>query len=207
MTTTTPRHEPGERGEGVEGNAKLTSATGLVLLVMFAVEGYTVLDVRGLISLHVFLGILLVGPVVLKVASTLYRFGRYYLGDDRYVRRGPPHIILRVLGPFVTVTTLAVIGTGIGLIRDRPGGLLLTAHKASFIVWFAVMTLHVLGHVAGAAVETGRDLRRRSRGLLIRLTVLGLSLGVGVGVALTLYPHASGMLSHGHHRDLDQVGH
>ena len=51
---------------GVEGNTRLTSATGLVLLVMLAVEGYTILDVRGLITVHVFVGVMLVGPVLLK---------------------------------------------------------------------------------------------------------------------------------------------
>ncbi len=53
---------------GVEGNSRLTSATGIVLLVMLAVEGYTILNVRGLITLHIFLGIMLVGPVLLKIA-------------------------------------------------------------------------------------------------------------------------------------------
>jgi hypothetical protein len=95
---------PVQTHDGVEGNARLTSATGLVLLVLLAVEGYTILDVRGLITLHIFLGILLVGPVLLKIASTTHRFARYYLGAAEYVRKGPPHIVLRVIGPLVTVS-------------------------------------------------------------------------------------------------------
>lgn len=199
-----PQHavESGPTGDGVEGNARLTSATGLVLLVMLAVEGYTILNVRGLITLHIFLGILLVGPVLLKTASTTYRFARYYLGDREYVRKGPPHVVLRVIGPLVTLSTLAVLGTGIGLIWNRNGGLLLTAHQASFIVWVGLMTIHVLGHVRGALVESWRDVRRRSRGQRIRLAVVGISLVAGVGAALLLFPHASSWTSgHFHHRD------
>lgn len=53
-------------GAGVEGNTLLTSSTGVVLLVMLVVEGYTVLDVRGMITLHVFVGVMLIGPVLLR---------------------------------------------------------------------------------------------------------------------------------------------
>jgi hypothetical protein len=184
--------------EGVEGNARLTSATGLVLLILLAVEGYTVLDVRGLITLHIFVGILLVGPVVLKTFATTYRFARYYLGDQEYVRRGPPHIVLRVIGPLVTVSSLCVLGTGIGLIWVH-GGLLLTAHKASFIVWVALMTVHVLGHLREAAITGWTELRRSSRGRWIRLGLITASVIVGVGLALMLFPDANFWTSHLHH--------
>lgn len=198
-----PQHavEPITPGEGVAGNSRLTSATGLVLLGMLAVEGYTILNVRGLITLHIFLGILLVGPVLLKTASTTYRFARYYLGDHEYVRKGPPHIVLRVIGPLVTLSTLAVLGTGIGLIWNRSGGLLLTAHKASFIVWVGLMTIHVLGHIRGALVESLHEIRPRSHGQRIRLAVVAVSLLVGVGAALVLFPHASSWTNLSHHRD------
>jgi hypothetical protein len=190
---------PVQSADGVEGNARLTAATGLVLLVLLAVEGYTILDVRGLITLHIFLGILLVGPILLKIASTTYRFARYYLGTAEYVRKGPPHIILRVLGPLVTVSSLAVLGTGIGLIWDRSGGSLLTAHQASFIVWVSVMTIHVLGHLQGALLETWHELRRSSRWRRIRLGLVVASVIVGVGIALMLFPSASSWTSQHHH--------
>jgi hypothetical protein len=197
--TTVENAVPVQTDDGVEGNARLTAATGLVLLVLLAVEGYTILDVRGLITLHIFLGILLVGPVLLKIASTTYRFARYYLGSAEYVRKGPPHIILRVLGPLVTVSSLAVLGTGIGLIWDRSGGTLLTAHQASFIVWVSVMTIHVLGHLQGALRETWHDLRRSSRWRRIRLGLVVASVVVGVGIALMLFPSASSWTTQHHH--------
>jgi hypothetical protein len=189
---------------GVEGNARLTSATGIVLIVMLAVEGYTILDVQSLITLHIFLGIMLVGPVLLKIAATLYRFVRYYGGSPAYVRKGPPHIVLRVLGPLVTLSSLAVLGTGLGLlaVTDR-GGWLLTAHQASFIVWVSVMTIHVLGHVREAAVTSWREVRRRSPRRLWRLAALAAALLIGVGGAAALLPSAT----HWTHRSHDFGNH
>jgi hypothetical protein len=183
-------------GSGVDGNTRLTSATGIVLIVMLAVEGYTILDVRGLITLHIFLGIMLVGPVLLKVASTLYRFARYYSGSRPYVEKGPPHIVLRVLGPLVTISSLAVLGTGLALIGASRHGLLLTAHKASFIVWVAVMTIHVLGHIVEASVSSAREVRASSPGRRLRLAALVLAVAVGVGGAAILLPHATQWTQH-----------
>jgi hypothetical protein len=170
----------------------LTSVTGLVLLPLLAVEGYTLLDVHGMITLHIFLGTLLVGPVLLKVATTFYRFARYYRGAPAYVRKGPPQIVLRVLGPVVTLTSLVVLGTGVGLIfMHSQGGFLLFAHKASFVLWFGAMTVHVVGHVREAARSTWREMRLRSRGQRYRLAALLLALALGVGGAAALLPTAS----------------
>ena len=83
---------------GAEGNERLTGLTGMVLLVLFAAEGFTVLAVRQMLTLHFFLGMLLIGPVLLKLCSTIYRFARYYSGDAGYRRKGPPALPMRVLG-------------------------------------------------------------------------------------------------------------
>jgi hypothetical protein len=72
------------------GNERLTAMTGAVLLVLFVAECLTLLNIGNLLTLHVFLGMLLLGPVGLKIGSTLWRFTRYYTGSAAYVRRGPP---------------------------------------------------------------------------------------------------------------------
>jgi hypothetical protein len=187
-----PAESATETAPGVEGNSRLTSATGTVLLVMLAVEGYTILDVRGLITLHIFLGVMLVGPVLLKTGSTVYRFFRYYRGDANYVRKGPPNIVLRVIGPLVTISSLSVLGTGIGLLAVHDlGSLVLTAHKASFIVWVALMTVHVLGHLREALVTTWQELRQRSRRQVLRLSLIAIAIVAGVGLAAALLPSAT----------------
>ena len=133
---------------GAAGNERLTALTGATLLVLLAVEGVTIVFLRPLIQVHFFVGMLLIGPVVLKVGSTGYRFVRYYTGAPEYRRKGPPAPLLRLLGPIVVLTSLAVIGSGIALAFAGPGqDLMLKLHKASFILWFGAMTIHVLVYV------------------------------------------------------------
>jgi len=51
----------GEQGaDGADGNARLTGAIGLLLLVVLFVEGITILQVRQLITVHIFVGLVLV---------------------------------------------------------------------------------------------------------------------------------------------------
>jgi hypothetical protein len=139
------RHRRAERADGVVGNERLTAMTGAVLLVLFAAEGATILRLHELLTVHFFLGMLLLGPVALKVASTGYRFVRYYTGSAPYVRKGPPAWPMRLLGPMVMATSLGVIGTGVMLAVAGPGnGQWLFLHKATFVLWFGVMTIHIL---------------------------------------------------------------
>ena len=106
---------------GSEGNARLTSMTAVALLVLLALEGVTVLFIRPLISVHVFVGLLLVPPVALKLASTAWRFVSYYAGRADYVAKGPPQIVLRaVVAPLVVVSTLVLFGTGIAMLAVHP---------------------------------------------------------------------------------------
>jgi hypothetical protein len=130
---------------GAAGNERLTAMTGAVLLVLFAAEGVTILRIHELLTVHFFIGMLLLGPVALRVASTGYRFARYYTGSGPYVRKGPPAPLVRLLGPLVVATSLSVLGTGVLLAIIGPGNpRWLFLHKASFVLWFGVMTIHVL---------------------------------------------------------------
>lgn len=175
---------------GPEGNEKLTAMTGAILLVGFAVEGFTVLSVRRMLFLHFFVGMLLIGPVLLKIGSTAYRFVRYYSGSAPYVRKGPPSTVLRLLGPLVILTSVAVIGTGVMLAVRGPGagpwGFL---HKASFIVWFGVMTIHVLNYAPRLprmlAARTGRRVGGKPELFSGpgRWLALAVSLVVGIAIA------------------------
>jgi len=133
---------------GVDGNERLTAATGVVLIVLLAAEGVTILFLRPLFSAHVFIGMLLVPPVALKLASTGWRFLGYYAGRSAYVRRGPPRLPLRLLAPLVVASTIGVFATGVGLLVVGPaGGILVGLHKASFVVWLGSTGLHVLAHL------------------------------------------------------------
>jgi hypothetical protein len=157
---------------------------------MLAAEGLTIPFIRPLITPHVVIGMALVPIVLVKLGSTGYRFVRYYTGEPSYVRRGSPPALLRLLGPFVVVLTLAVLGSGIALLfaPSRSRADLLLLHKASFVLWFGAMTIHVLAHVGGTAKLAPRDWYGRSRhdiagtGIRQWLLVAGIAAGVLLGV-------------------------
>lgn len=171
---------------GVAGNARLTAANAAVLLVLLAVEGVTVLQVRQLLTPHVFIGMVLIPPVLVKVASTTWRFGRFYRGAPAYQRKGPPPVVLRLLGPVVVVLTVVLLASGVGLMLVSQSWLplLLKVHKASFVLWFGVMTIHVLGHLGEVFRLAPRDWLRRTRrevtGAGLRQWLIAGSLVVGV---------------------------
>jgi len=71
---------PPGRDHGVIGNERLTAWAGVVLLVLLAVELVTTVSLRSMMALHVFIGVALVGPLVIKLGSVGYRFVRYLHG-------------------------------------------------------------------------------------------------------------------------------
>jgi hypothetical protein len=192
---------------GSEGNARLTGMTGLVLLVLLAVEGVTILAIRPLLSVHVFVGLMLIPPVALKLAVTGYRFLRYYGHAVEYVRKGPPLLLMRILvAPGLIAATLVVFATGVALLVVGPGGgIVLGLHKASFFVWLGAFGVHVLAYalrVLGlAAADWGRG--PRTSGAALRVGVIAFALLVGLTVALAALPAAGPWLhwsgGHEHH--------
>ena len=165
---------------GTSGNEQLTAATGALLLVP---------------------------PVLLKMASTGYRFVRYYTSTPAYRREGPPATALRVLAPAVVLSTVVVFATGVALLLLGPSsrGSLLAIHKASFLVWIGLTAIHVLGHL----LELPRALKTDDEhgtalhpyggaGGAGRLLALGGVLVAGVVLAVLYIPQFTPWL-HAHH--------
>lgn len=182
-----PRVAP--RSGGVTGNARLTAAVAVALLILLAAEGVTIPFIGQLLGPHFFIGLMLVPPVALKLGSTGYRFVRYYTHDGPYVRKGPPPIALRLLAPGVVLTTIAVFGTGVALLfAGPPSHTLIFAHKASFIAWIALMSLHVLGHLLElpgiASADWRRDGPREARLAGAGMRASALAGAIALGVAL-----------------------
>ena len=181
---------PAQRSGGAEGNERLTAMTGAVLLILLAVECYTILRIGRLLTLHVFLGMLLLGPVALKAGSVLYRFARYYTGSSPYRRKGPPALLLRLIGPIILLLTACVFGSGImlavtGPSYGPPSGWLVV-HRISFVAWLFFIAIHVLAYVPrlpgllaaearGASVPDGETGGRAGAGRYARraMDVLG----------------------------------
>jgi hypothetical protein len=185
---------------GVEGNARLTAAAGAVLLVLLAAEGATIPWIRPLLSVHVFVGMLLLGPVALKLAVTGYRFARYYGGARDYVAKGPPAPLMRVIvAPVLVLSTLVLLGTGVALVAIGPGrGAILGLHKASFVVWFGATSIHVLVYVRRTVGHAFADWgRERLGGAGLRTALVVGAVAVGVVFALLTLPLA-GPWTHWH---------
>lgn len=199
VASAAPGQPRGRHSARTEANSRLTSAAGLVLVVLLAVQGVTILRIHRLLTAHIVLGLILIGPLVVKLGSTGWRFFRYYTGDADYERAGPPRPLLRVLAPLVVLTTLVVFASGIVLLIVRPGrgSSWLLIHKASFILWFGVMTVHVLAYVGQAAQRTFADLAGRGPAKVLatrrsRHIILGVSLiaGLVLGVAGRGWAHS-----------------
>jgi hypothetical protein len=188
-------------GGGPDGNERLTAASGAVLFMLLAAEGVTILSIRQLLSPHVFIGMLLIPPVALKLGSTGWRFARYYTGARAYREKGPPLLPLRLLAPVVVVSTIAVFATGVALLALGPSGrgLVLTLHKASFVVWLAATGVHVLAYLARLPRGLA-DWRPRSAhvsGATGRRLLVSGTLVVGAILAVATVQYAAPWIRHG----------
>jgi hypothetical protein len=61
---------------GRDGNEQLTAIVGTLLLIVLAIESATLLNLRSLLTMHAFVGMLLIPIVALKLASTGWRMLR-----------------------------------------------------------------------------------------------------------------------------------
>jgi len=104
----------------IERNKRLTATSATVLFVLIIVELVITANLVELISYHIFVGILIAGPLVVKMCSTGHRFFSYYTKSPNFVKAGPPNILLRLLAPFLVFFTVLVMISGFGLLVDMP---------------------------------------------------------------------------------------
>lgn len=180
---------------GAIGNERLTALVSLVLLVLIIVELVTSALLRIWLPAHTVVGVLLVGPLLVKMGSTGWRFLRYYTRAPAYVRRGPPPLVLRVLGPVLLATTLVMVGSGIGLVVTGPLQPFLLTHVFSSLVWLPLIAVHSLAHLQQVPRSIASDwsTRQGSRFPVRRRLRLGTNLGallLGVIAAVILFPAA-----------------
>lgn len=181
---------------GVIGNERLTALVSLVLLVLIIVELVTSAFLRVWLPAHTVVGVCLAGPLLVKMGSTFWRFLRYYTRAPAYVRRGPPPLILRVLGPVLLCVTLVMVGSGIGLIVAGPIQPFLLVHVFSALAWLPMIAAHSLAHLQQIPRDLADDwsTRRSSQSSAGRGLRLGVNLGallLGVIAAVLLFPAAT----------------
>jgi hypothetical protein len=191
------------------GNARLTAWTGLLLLGLLTLQGITLLALHNLISVHLFVGGVLVPLVLLKLTTTGWRMTRYYRRSHPYVAAGRPPLALRVLAPLLIVSSLALLGTGLSLAfigpnANRPfmhlagfGISALALHQGSAITWIALAGPHMLARVIPALRHVTRlGGRHRVAGGGLRLAVVALTAGVAVTAGFLVLHVGDGWTTH-----------
>lgn len=182
---------------GSRGNEILTSLNAVVLIVLIAVQGITVLALDSMIHIHLFVGVVLLGPVLLKLASTGYRFARYYAGAREYRAEGPPPMLLRVTAPVFVAATCGLFASGVAMLLDGEGSDSLNAvHVTSFWIWVACLALHVLLNgrevIARVRSEWLAGVRSRLPGAELRAGLVLASVLGGVLLAISLASKITG---------------
>jgi hypothetical protein len=188
----------GGRGHGLlnpDGNERLTASVGLVLIVLTVAELATnVLGLHQLLSVHVFIGFVLIPPVLLKLASTGWRFTRYYTGSKPYTVKGAPELPMRLLAPLLVAATVVLFASGVamGILHGQSLSVARRLHGPASVAWMILVGIHVLVYLKRALISTKEDIAPASRaavpGATVRTYLLAFAILAGVVVGLATLP-------------------
>jgi|GEM_PF-1809769 len=165
---------------------------GTALAILFVVEVLTVPIMSHAIAWHIAVGLIAVPLLVGKLTYSSLRFIGYYRGDERYRQAGVPWFPLRVLAPFLVITTVLVIGSGVELDVAGPTSFSATflapAHFLLSVVWFLLMAFHVAAYFNRAARSTMKDMsyrltKPRPTSSRSRVTIFLVALALGIVLA------------------------
>jgi hypothetical protein len=93
-----------------------------------------------------------------------------------------------LVAPVLVLSTLTLFGSGVALLAVPHRGLVLGLHKASFLVWFGAMSIHVLAYAARLGRQLLDELAvRRADGRVYRFALAAVALGLGVAAAVATY--------------------
>jgi hypothetical protein len=178
---------------GSEGNEILTSAAAVVLVLLLVAEGITIVHMHGLLSAHMFIGLVLIPPVLLKLGSTGYRMVNYYAGSRAYRLAGPPLLPLRLMAPVLVASTITVLASGVLMLASgHKSNTVLTTHKLSFTIFGVVLAAHFFAYVPRVvrSLRSDWDAARRHAvpGAGARAVLVAAAVGGGAALALALLP-------------------
>jgi hypothetical protein len=197
------KNTPATEGERLnpDGNEHLTSAVGLVLLVLTVVElGTIVLGLHQFLSLHVFVGLVLIPPVLLKLASTGWRFTRYYAGSEPYRLAGAPQLAMRLMAPLLVAATVILFASGVamGILHGHSLAVARQLHGPASVIWMILVGVHVLVYLKRALISSRQEVTTTSRasvrGRSGRTFLLAFAMVAGVVVGIATLPVQHRML-------------
>jgi hypothetical protein len=195
-----PPRPPDKRN--ADGNTRLTGMSASFVLPLFLIEVATVvLGVKSVITLHVAVGLLLLGPVLLKLASVTYRMVSYHRGVNEYRQRGKPAVAPRLLGGALAVLVVLLLASGLVLILgpNAAHGAARAIHIVTAYLVVLLLIVHIASHFRTAARLASADIRRRAApapGARSRWLALLASLAIGGTLALLLGGRGSTYLHH-----------
>ena len=198
-----------------DGNERLTATVGLVLIVLTLIELATLVFGLGqFLSWHVFVGFVLIPPVLLKLASTGWRFTRYYARHEPYRQKGAPQIEMRLLAPLLVASTVVLFTSGVamGVLHGHWLSAARRLHGPASVAWMILLGLHVLVYLKRALISSKEDMtvatRARAPGARARTYLVAFSIVTGVVVGVATLPadhHWLHLPNKDHHRDGQRV--
>jgi hypothetical protein len=157
-------------------------------------------------SLHVFVGLALIPAVLLKLASTGWRFARYYTRKEAYVEHGTPQIAMRLLAPLFVAATVVLFSSGVamGILHGHALVVARRLHGPASVVWLALFGVHALVYLKQALVSSSDEViaagpplpGRRRRGYVIATAVAS---GLVIGAVTVPAQHHWVRLPRDHH--------
>jgi hypothetical protein len=172
-----------------DGNERLTASVGLVLIVLTVIELATLLlGLQRFLSLHVFVGLALLPPVVLKLGSTGWRFTRYYTRAAAYRAKGAPQLGMRLMAPLLVAATIVLFGSGValGFLHGHSLQLARQLHGPASVAWMLLVGVHVLVYLKRALVTTREDVDPTSRSAVRGASARNLMLAAAVTTGLVV---------------------
>ena len=173
----------------------MTAAVGIILLVLTVLELGTLLGgLQHFLSLHVFVGLVLLPPIALKLASTGWRFMRYYTRNEDYRVKGAPQLVMRLLAPLLVMFTLVLFGSGVamGFLHGHTLEIARRLHGPAAFFWTLLVGLHVLVYIRRALRSAASDVvpatRKESAGARGRIYLIAAALAAGLVVGAATLP-------------------
>jgi hypothetical protein len=202
------RLERGRKRLNPDGNERLTAVVGLVVLALSVVELATIVfGLHRFLSLHVFVGLVLVPPVLLKLASTGWRFARYYTGSEPYRLKGAPQLPMRLLAPLLVAATVVLLGSGVamGIVHGQSLAVARRLHGPASVLWLILIGVHVLVYLKRALLSSTQEMavssRPRVRGARVRTYLLAAAVGAGIVLGAVTLPVQHNWLHLHHNHD------
>ncbi|MEO8897818.1 MAG: hypothetical protein ABI473_03815 [Candidatus Dormibacter sp.] len=182
----------------LEANLRLTSYSGLVLLLLMALVYLTGAFFDPLRQVHFAIGFAIIPLLAVKLTSTGWRAANYYLRREPYRSDGPPQLIPRLLAPLLVVSAIIATLTGVVLwVLGTQRGTWATLHTDSVVVLAFVLALHTLTYIlravrASAGGIASAEITGEER---VMLWTLALALVAAV-LAIGVEPPWQGLPSH-----------